>query len=718
MPETDLNKLRLPSLNPAIKLYETGTDSNGSPIWRIYNPVAHKYYQLSWAEFECLTRFQDCETAQDLKEKINKETTLIIEDQDVVNLITFLNKNGLLSSKDSFSGSYEAPRKQPLWKKMLHHYLFFTIPLFKPEGFLRSTYNFVRPILSKGFFRFSMIILFIGLLMTIGRIDEFLHTFFMFFSLEGAITIFVTFFFIKILHEFGHAYTAHQYGVRVPHMGVAFMVMYPVLYTETSGAWQIKSKDQRMHIGLAGIRTELILAAYALILWHFLPPGMLQSLCFSIVAISLIGSLLINLNPTMRFDGYFVLSDYMGIENMHARGFAAARWWLRKKLFGLQDDIPEDNEKHMKFLIVFGFATLLYRFTLFLGIALLVYHLFFKPLGLILMIIELLWFIFIPLFSELKIWWERRGEIISHKKGRITLGLCLVFIIVFILPSSNTTTLPAILHSETTRALYPPAPSIITDIHVTNGQSINEGRPILTLTSPALEKELALEKTNLESLLAERKSFQSAPDKSTAKERLSSIDTEISAAKEQIQSLEARMDKLTITAPFDGIIRDLDHNLYIGQTVSADYLLGRVTQNNHLSLSAYASEHQIRTMAENNKAYFRPDSALFGSLAFTVSDISTVNINDLDWPELASVYGGPLPSEFSSDQSGKSLTIPRQSLYKIRLTPQENMKAPAASDHNFTARKGRVKIKTARKSPALESLRAITKLAREELSLN
>lgn len=109
--------------------------------------------------------------------------------------------------------------------------------------------------------------------MTIGRMDEFLHTFFMFFSLEGAITIFITFFFIKILHEFGHAYTAYQYGVRVPHMGVAFMVMYPVLYTETSSAWQIKSRNQRMHIGLAGIRTELILAAYALMLWHFLPPA-------------------------------------------------------------------------------------------------------------------------------------------------------------------------------------------------------------------------------------------------------------------------------------------------------------------------------------------------------------------------------------------------------------------------------------------------------------
>lgn len=66
-PDIDLTALRLPALNPAIKLYEIGNDASGNPIWRLYNPIAHKYYQLSWAEFECLTRFQSCETAQDLK---------------------------------------------------------------------------------------------------------------------------------------------------------------------------------------------------------------------------------------------------------------------------------------------------------------------------------------------------------------------------------------------------------------------------------------------------------------------------------------------------------------------------------------------------------------------------------------------------------------------------------------------------------------------------
>ena len=716
--DIDLKTLPLPGLNPAIKLYESGTDSIGNPIWRIYNPIAHKYYQLSWAEFECLIRFQTCDTAHELKENLERETTITIEDQEIINLITFLNKNGLLSSKDSFSGTYEAPQKMPLWKKMLHHYLFFTVPLFKPDNVLRATYKYVRPFLSKGFFLFSMAVLFLGVVMTIGRMDEFLHTFFMFFSMEGAITIFITFFFIKILHEFGHAYTAHHYGVRVPHMGVAFMVMYPVLYTETSGAWQVKSKNQRMQIGLAGIRTELILAAYALMLWHFLPPGMAQSLCFSIVAISLIGSLLVNLNPTMRFDGYFVLSDYKGIENMHVRGFAAARWWLRKTLFGLNDNAPEDSPKHMKFLITFGFATLIYRFTLFLGIALLVYHLFFKPLGLILMSIELLWFIFMPVFSELKIWWQRRGDILAQIKGRIALGVCALLALLYVLPSSNTTTLPAMLHTQEARTLYPPAPAIVREIHVKDGQDVNENDLIITLVSPALEREFALESANLDSLLAQRKSFQSAPNQAAAKERLSSMETEINAAREREASLQVRIENLTITAPFSGTIRDMDNTLYSGQTLPLNFLIGRVVQNGVYSLSAYATERQLRVLALDNKAYFRPASALFGTTPFTLSEIGPVNITSIDWPELASVYGGPLPSEFSTAPEERATPVPRQSLYKIRLLSIENPQSSGTTNTIPSAQKGLVKIKTAPRSPAAEAINKAAELIGKELSLN
>ena len=117
-------------------------------------------------------------------------------------------------------------------------------------------------------------------------------------------------------------------------MGAAFIVLYPVLYTETSGAWRLTNKLNRMAIGFAGIRAELCLATIFLLFWNISPSGsLIQTLSFYVVAMSLMSSLAVNLNPLMRFDGYYLLSDFMQIENLQSRSCSFARHAIRKILF-------------------------------------------------------------------------------------------------------------------------------------------------------------------------------------------------------------------------------------------------------------------------------------------------------------------------------------------------------------------------------------------------
>ena len=100
-------------------------------------------------------------------------------------------------------------------------------------------------------------------------------------------------------------------------------------------------------------------------------------------------TLVVNLNPLMRFDGYYLFSDYLGIKNLQERAFAMARWKLRSTLFGLELPAPEQlRAKTVRTLVIFAWATWIYRFFLFLAIALLVYYFFFKLAGLLLMLIE------------------------------------------------------------------------------------------------------------------------------------------------------------------------------------------------------------------------------------------------------------------------------------------------------------------------------------------
>ncbi|UGA40408.1 hypothetical protein JOS77_14430 [Chromobacterium haemolyticum] len=162
-------------------------------------------------------------------------------------------------------------------------------------------------------------------------------------------------------------------------------MMMPVLYTDTNDAWKLNSRRQRLLIGGAGMLAELVLAAWATLLWSFLPDGPLRAGVFLLATTTWLATLAINASPFMRFDGYFLLADYLGLPNLHNRAFALARWQLRKTLLGLDDPVPEHfPAARRRGLILFAWATWLYRLVLFLSIAFLVYHLFFKALGMLL----------------------------------------------------------------------------------------------------------------------------------------------------------------------------------------------------------------------------------------------------------------------------------------------------------------------------------------------
>lgn len=669
--------INLPTLRDDIQLNEAPPEPEGSPTWTLYDPAANKYYKIGWLEFECLTRFKKYKTASQLIKAIAKNTTLKPDLETVSNIIEFLiNHNLVYTTANESISNFEDRRKmmeQSWWKKSIHSYLFFTIPLFKPENFLKLTYPIIRPFFSRAFITIVFLLLTYGIFLSIQRFDEIASTFVNYLNLEGVILFVGATIIVKIIHELGHAYTATKYGVPVTTIGVAFIVLYPILYTETTNAWKLKSRRQRLLIAASGMMSELALSSVTLLLWHILPPGILQSLCFMVAIVSMLASLLVNLNPLMKFDGYYLFSDLVGIDNLQDRSFAFAKWRLRKFIWGWNSSKPEITDKDkQKLLTYFGFSVLVYRFFLYLGIALLVYHFFFQPLGLIFMIIELAFFIGLPILRELKIWSENIGEILSPLKGKFALlvliGLCsLVF-----LPIQKKIEIPVTLHPQEYVRYYPPISSKIDEIKVSQGQSVEKGDILFQLSSYDLEKNIKAVTQRLSDLEAIRDSSQANLELATKRIM---INTEIENTQQELAGLKKISDSLTIRAEFSGTIKTIDPSLKEGQWINNRSMLTLLANDKKKALSGYIREIDIDKMNGISKGKFYAEYSPFEIYDVTFKSLEKTTVDTLFWTELASINGGSVPTEKKSD--GSIATLPQFTVYPIQFSidskKQENL---------------------------------------------
>lgn len=696
--------IHLPPLREELLLHPAPPDHHGNPHWTLEDPARNRFFQVGWTEMEMLARWQIGE-AQAIATAVSNATTLDVTVEDVLEFARFLSGSNLLQARGPEALARlaeQAVAGRMGWAKwLLKNYLFVRIPLVRPDRWLERALPHVRFVFNSTFLWITLLAGAAGLLLVGRQWDVFQATFMHFFTLEGAALAGVTLLATKILHELGHAFTAKRHGVRVSSMGVALLVMFPVLYTDTSGAWKLRGRRQRLEIGSAGMAAELILACYATLAWSFLPDGMLRSAAFMLATTTWLLTLAVNLNPFMRFDGYFLLSDALDMANLQERSFALARWRLREALFGLGEDPPEELPHRVtRFLILYAYAVWIYRFFLFLGIALLVYHYFFKLLGIFLFAVEIVWFIGMPIWREFSEWAKRRDGLrlngATMRAGLLAvLGLGLL-----LLPWGGTVRAPALLRAGQHVGLYAPSGAKLLQLPA-QGQKVAAGTPLFLLTDPGLDHRLASVEREL-ARLRWQNSFLVLDRASAASLRI--VRQDYNAAREKHAALLLERERLTIRAPFDGLVADLAAPLSEGEWVGDGEWLGTLIADGPAQVEAFVGERDLERLSVGAEARFIAESGGRDGVDLRVLSIATTATTRLTQvAELASTQGGGIAA--LSDH--RRDPVPEQAVYRVVLTATE----PEATG---MALRGQVHIEGQRQSPAARILTGALAVLRRE----
>ena len=632
----------IPYLRQDLEIFRGNSREDGSPAWLLYDAVRNKYFTVGLTAFRLIKNWRGGEDIQNFEKKINSQGIETTGDE-IKSFVGFLQQNNLIIQPQGQGVPYLMQQKNSLKKSwimnLIHSYLFFKIPLFTPDEWLGRTLDKVKFLGSKKIRNIIYILGFIGLFFVIQQFENFTKTFLYFFSIKGLMLYFITLVFVKCLHELGHAYIAKYHGCRVSAIGIAFLVFFPFLYTDTTDAWRLRNHKDRLLINFAGILTELHLALIATFVWGILPEGGLKSAAFFIATTSWISSIAINVSPFMRFDGYYVFSDWLKAENLQPRSFALAKWKTRETLFGFNHKPPEEISPSRRWtFIIYAWSTWVYRFFLFIGIALLVYYFAFKVLGIILFAIEIYWFIMLPIIKEMKQWWMMRSEMKLNKQTFRTTAILIIALMVLFLPWKSSMKIPAVYISEKYSKIYSPYPAKIKSVLITKDQEVGAGQNLIELYSPRLDQEINSIRRKI--LLTKTKINRMSGTSGNMDEYLT-YNQRLIALQSELSGLTKTKEKLVIKAPNKGKVKDLMSLSSEMWVSNLDQLLGIVHYGTG-NVKAFIREEHIDRFQENTPAVFIPNDGDHKKIHLISSKLDLSSVNNLPYIALSSIHSGPI----------------------------------------------------------------------------
>lgn len=659
----------LPRLRSDLQIELAPVRGGGFPAVIVSDPVRGSYFRLAWPESGILLLWREARDVDELRRKLAETFGVEASADAIATVANFAFSNQLTESDQAGTwkryATLHAASRHGWFKTLIHGYLFFRVPLLHPDRLLRRLLPQLTFFYWRSFWVALLAVALLGIYLSARQWTAIVSAAQEVMRLEGLHIYAAALLGLKTIHELGHGLTTVRQGCRVPSMGVAIMLGVPVLYTDTSDSWRLPERSARLAIVFAGVAAELFVATVAILLWSFLADGLARQICFALATTSIVLSITINLNPFMRFDGYFALSDYLNIPNLQSRAFQLAIWKVREVLFDLDRQPPEHlPTRKARILITYAILTAIYRLFLFLGIAAVVYVMFGKAIGIVLGLFEIVVFVALPIAREIGAWWQMRHDIMQRRRVRWTGGTFVASAAFLFLPWIAVVEVPAVLTAAKEEAIHLPFAARLASIDVVDGQIVENGDVLFIADAADLEQQ------RKKALLEQRSlAFQAGRLHASDKEREGRVvvESKLARAREKVEAIERQLEQLIIRAPFSGKIVDIDPDISAGVWLNPKRQLARVVSTGSIVVKGVVSDTEIVRISSGARGVFIPDDAAGSRRIVALSSIAPASDGRLAEPILADRHGGNISS---GEERGELRT--RQGWFEIAFVSKDD----------------------------------------------
>jgi putative peptide zinc metalloprotease protein len=473
----------------------------------------------------------------------------------------------------------------------------------------------------------------------------------------------VVFLVLRIIHELGHAMACKALGGRCTELGLMLVALVlPLPYCDATSSWKLSATWKRIVVAAGGVYLETFFAAIAAILWARSDPGTFSAICRNVMLISGVSTIVFNLNPLLRYDGYYILSDLLGIPNLAQRANELLKHATNRHAFGVTGSRPPPikNRRELAFVSIYAVLSTPYRVLVSLTICLVVAQRY-SSLGLVLGAACVAMMIVWPLLRAVGflLWSPMLVGRRMRATGVVAGAIGVIALIIGFLPVRDRVYAPAWIRARQSAVIRAAENGYVTEVLARVGEDVESGDPLIRMESEDLR---AAHAAAIARLAQANAALDEAAVKSPADRR--AAEAQLLFATEELADSQSRLDSLTIRATVSGRLvasgaSAIDWDNLPGSFVSRGAMLGHVSTVSSLEVRALVDDRDFGHAFEHDqivRATFKARGRAHAPLDAEVVRVAPAGSMELDNPALANVSGGDVAVTQGKEGGYRSLT--------------------------------------------------------------
>ncbi len=364
IPKVRLSRARPPRLDPELVTREDVLD--GEPVVGILQRSKGSFFRFQPPQWQLAQLFDGIRSYDEIAQRFNEEQGGALTAREVEEFATSLDEAGFWfktpqEKNMAYSARLKAERGRKANRTSKINFAHISFTAWDPDKYLTWLDGMVGRFIYSRWCVLAVVLLFCfeGLVFAAKWKDfgpdiplyyNFTHKTFADFA-----EFWVLLFGLGFIHESAHGLTCKHYGGEVHNMGLMFLYLTPAFFVDVTETWVSATKIQRLATIIAGIWVEMVVCGLAMIVWtNTQPSAFVHDLAYKVILITGLAVIVMNLNPLLKLDGYYFLTELIGIPDLKERSTSFVSAWFQRDILRLPAEVPSVPRRRAPLFLVYA----------------------------------------------------------------------------------------------------------------------------------------------------------------------------------------------------------------------------------------------------------------------------------------------------------------------------------------------------------------------------